>query len=170
MPFWTTMKNALLLIFAFALFAAGFVSAAHARVDTQSSGQQLNWAPIRTIIRITTIPLVPCAIFTAVMVTIFLLQASRKLCFLKTEALCLPRFRKRLPLPPSTDLNAHHGFNFGGEVYLGLGVIRQAWSPRTWPGSMMQLYYCKEDALISEPDILIDGDVVVTQEDDLNWN
>lgn len=29
------------------------------------------------------------------------------------------------------------------------------------------LYYCKEDALISEPDILIDGDVVVAQEDGL---
>jgi len=29
------------------------------------------------------------------------------------------------------------------------------------------LYYCKENALISDPDILIDGDVVVTQEDGL---
>ena len=28
------------------------------------------------------------------------------------------------------------------------------------------LYYCKVDGFITAPDILIDGDVVVTQEDD----
>ncbi len=41
MLFWMTMKNFLLLIFAISLFAAGFVSAAHAHMDTQGPGQQI---------------------------------------------------------------------------------------------------------------------------------